>query len=175
MGGSSAINYMLYVRGNRLDYDGWEQDGNPGWGYENVLHYFKKSEDNRNPYLAATDYHNTGGYLTVQEAPWRTPLATAFIEGGVEMGFENRDINGQFQTGFMIPQGTVRRGSRCSTSKAFLRPIRKRRNLHIAMHAHVTKLMIDAETKSVYGVMFKRHGKMWIVKARKEVVLSGMA
>ena len=71
---------MLYVRGNRHDYDHWEQDGNPGWGYEEALHYFKKSEDNRNPYLAATKYHQSGGYLTVQEAPWRTPLATAFVE-----------------------------------------------------------------------------------------------
>lgn len=71
-----------------------------------------QSEDNRNPYLAATPYHGTGGYLTVQESPWRTPLATAFVEAGVEMGYENRDGNGEFQTGFMIPQGTIRRGSR---------------------------------------------------------------
>ena len=173
MGGSSTLNYMLYVRGNRRDYDNWEAEGNPGWGYDTVLHYFKKSEDNRNPYLAATKYHGVGGYLTVQEPPWRTPLATAFIEAGVEMGFENRDANGEFQTGFMLPQGTIRRGSRCSTSKAFLRPIRRRKNLHIAMHAHVTKLMIDPKTKAVYGVKFRRHGKMWVVKARKEVILSG--
>jgi choline dehydrogenase-like flavoprotein len=66
MGGSSVLNYMLYVRGNRLDYDIWERDGNPGWGYRDVLHYFKKSEDNRNPYLANTYYHGAGGYLTVQ-------------------------------------------------------------------------------------------------------------
>jgi len=172
LGGSSVLNYMLYVRGNKLDYDHWEQDGNPGWGYENVLHYFKKSEDNRNPYLAATKYHRSGGYLTVQEAPWRTPLATAFVEAGVEMGFENRDANGEFQTGFMIPQGTIRRGSRCSTSKAFLRPIRHRKNLHIAMHAFVTKILIDPVTKIAYGVRFKRNGHMFTIKARKEVILS---
>ena len=71
LGGSSVLNYMLYVRGNKLDYDHWEQAGNPGWGYKHALHYFKKSEDNRNPYLAATPYHSSGGYLTVQEAPWR--------------------------------------------------------------------------------------------------------
>lgn len=172
LGGSSVLNYMLYVRGNKLDYDHWEQDGNPGWGYEDVLHYFKKSEDNRNPYLAATKYHRSGGYLTVQEAPWRTPLATAFVEAGVEMGFENRDANGEFQTGFMIPQGTIRRGSRCSTSKAFLRPIRHRKNLHIAMHAFVTKILIDPVTKIAYGVRFKRNGHMFTIKARKEVILS---
>ena len=66
MGGSSVLNYMLYVRGNKKDYDTWEADGNPGWGYKEVLHYFKKSEDNRNPYLANTYYHSAGGFLTVQ-------------------------------------------------------------------------------------------------------------
>jgi len=137
LGGSSVLNYMLYVRGNRHDYDSWRDLGNSGWGYDDVLYYFKKSEDNRNPYLARTPYHSAGGYLTVEEAPWRTPLATAFIQAGVEMGYENRDINGEYQTGFMLAQGTTRRGARCSTSKAFLRPARLRKNLDIAMHAQV--------------------------------------
>jgi choline dehydrogenase-like flavoprotein len=78
---------MLYVRGNKKDYDIWESLGNPGWGPEEALYYFKKSEDNRNPYLARTPYHSTGGYLTVQEAPWHTPLAAAFVQAGVEMGY----------------------------------------------------------------------------------------
>ena len=172
IGGSSVLNYMLYVRGNKKDYDTWEADGNYGWGFEDVLHYFKKSEDNRNPYLAATRYHGTGGYLTVQESPWRTPLATAFVEAGVEMGYDNNDGNGAKQTGFMIPQGTIRRGSRCSTAKAFLRPIRNRKNLHIALHAYVTKVLIDPATRRAYGVRFKRDGKIWTVHARKEVILS---
>ena len=87
IGGSSVLNYMLYVRGNKKDYDIWESLGNPGWGSEDALYYFKKSEDNRNPYLARTPYHSTGGYLTVQEAPWHTPLAAAFVQAGVEMGY----------------------------------------------------------------------------------------
>lgn len=86
LGGSSVLNYMLYVRGNRRDYDSWEQMGNYGWGFKDVLPYFIKSEDNRNPYLAESPYHGVGGYLTVQEAPYKTPLATAFVEGGVELG-----------------------------------------------------------------------------------------
>jgi choline dehydrogenase-like flavoprotein len=73
---------------------------NPGWSYDDVLPYFIKSEDNRNPYIAAnTKYHGTGGYQTVQEPPFTTPLATAFIEAGVELGYENRDCNGEKQTG----------------------------------------------------------------------------
>jgi len=181
MGGSSTLNYMIYVRGNKHDYDGWEALGNPGWGYKDALYYFKKSEDNRNPYLANTEYHSSGGYLTVQEPPWRTPLATAYVEGGVEMGFENRDINGQYQTGFMLMQGTIRRGSRCSTSKAFLRPIRRRRNLHIAMHAQATRILIapnggyEGSKPRAYGVRFKRDGKMYHVRARKEVIVSSGA
>ncbi|XP_018018516.1 glucose dehydrogenase [FAD, quinone] [Hyalella azteca] len=173
LGGSSVLNYMLYVRGNRRDYDEWERQGNPGWDFDSILHYFKKSEDNRNPYIAQnTHYHGTGGYLTIQESPWRTPLANAFVEAGVEMGYSNRDYNSAYQTGFMIPQGTIRRGSRCSTSKAFLRPARGRKNLHIATNAFVTKILIDPGTKRAYGVKLIRNRRVVVVTARKEVILS---
>lgn len=195
MGGSSVLNYMLYVRGNRRDYDSWEQMGNYGWGYDDVLSYFIKSEDNRNPYLAESPYHGVGGYLTIQEAPYRTPLAIAFIEGGIELGtstntfllkshldqtkllfkslgYENRDGNGAYQTGFMIAQATIRRGSRCSTSKAFLRPVRMRPNLHISMNSHVLQILINPVTHQAYGVKFERKGKIYIVHATKEVVVS---
>lgn len=175
LGGSSVLNYMLYVRGNRHDYDHWESLGNPGWGYDTVLHYFKKSEDNRNPYLTPNPYHGKGGYLTVQESPWHTPLVAAFVEAGTELGYENRDINGQIQEGFMIAQGTIRRGSRCSTAKAFLRPIRLRRNLHIAMHSHVTKIVIDPTTNQANGVEFFRNGKRHRIAASKEVIMSAGA
>ncbi|XP_076222089.1 glucose dehydrogenase [FAD, quinone] isoform X2 [Nomia melanderi] len=173
IGGSSVLNYMLYLRGNKKDYDTWEQQGNPGWGSRDVLYYFKKSEDNQNPYLTRTPYHGTGGYLTVQEAPWHTPLAAAFVQAGQEMGYENRDINGEKHTGFMIAQGTIRRGSRCSTAKAFLRPARLRKNLHVAMHAHATKILIDHKSKRTYGVEFVRDEKVFRIRARKEVVVSG--
>ncbi|XP_055610059.1 glucose dehydrogenase [FAD, quinone] [Uranotaenia lowii] len=172
LGGSSVLNYMIYVRGNKHDFDQWESFGNPGWGYDDVLQYFIKSEDNRNPYLARNPYHGTGGLLTVQEAPWHTPLVAAFVEAGTEIGYENRDINGAQQTGFMIAQGTIRRGSRCSTAKAFLRPIRLRKNLHIAMNSHVTKLLIDPGTKKAVGVEFFRQGKRHFVKAKREIIMS---
>lgn len=99
LGGTSSLNYMLYVRGNRRDFDQWAALGNTGWSYEEVLPYFTKSEDNQNPYLAGTRYHGKGGYLTVGEAAFKTPLASAFIEGGIEMGYEHRDGNGEYQTG----------------------------------------------------------------------------
>ncbi|XP_015180321.1 PREDICTED: glucose dehydrogenase [FAD, quinone] [Polistes dominula] len=175
LGGSSVLNYMLYVRGNRHDYDYWESLGNPGWGYETALYYFKKSEDNRNPYLQNNPYHSTGGYLTVQESPWITPLGVAFAQAGVEQGYNLRDINGEFQTGFMIPQGTIRRGSRCSTAKAFLRPIRLRKNFHTAMNSHVTKIIINPFTMRAMGVEFVRNGRKQYIRARKEVILSAGA
>lgn len=174
LGGSSVLNAMVYVRGNKRDYDAWESQGNPGWGYENVLKYFKKSEDNRNPYLSNGKYHEAGGYLTVQEPPWRTPLALAFIKAGTEMGYEHRDINGEKQTGFMLTQATMRRGTRCSTSKAFLRPVRLRKNLDVVMHSQVTKLLID-KFKRVYGIEFLRKGKQHTVYVKKEVILSAGA
>ncbi|KAK1137820.1 hypothetical protein K0M31_002314 [Melipona bicolor] len=175
LGGSSVLNYMLYVRGNKRDYDAWEKLGNPGWSYEDVLPYFKKSEDNKNSDYTETRYHSTGGYLTVQEAPYHTPLANAFVEAGQEMGYEARDINGEHQTGFMVAQGTIRHGSRCSTAKAFLRPAKSRKNLHIALEAHVTKILIDPSSKRAYGVEFVRDGETLRVLAKKEVIVSAGA
>lgn len=172
LGGSSVLNYMLYLRGNKKDYDSWAAMGNPGWSYKDVLYYFKKSEDNTNPYLVQTPYHSAGGYLTVGEAPYHTPLAAAFVEAGVEMGYENRDINGEKQTGFMIAQGTTRHGRRCSTSKAFLRPAKLRPNLHIAMNCHVTRVMIDPVTKIAFGVEFIRDMKTHYIRAKKEIIVS---
>ncbi|KAG8332563.1 hypothetical protein J6590_020069 [Homalodisca vitripennis] len=176
IGGSSVLNTMLYVRGNRRDYDNWAAMGNEGWSYDEVLPYFMKSEDQRNPYLARnTKYHATGGYLTVQDSPWNTPLGIAFLQAGEEMGYEIRDINGEQQTGYALYQFTMRRGYRCSTAKAFLNPIRLRRNLHVALWTHVTKILIDPTTKRAYGVEFVREGIKKRVLARREVILSAGA
>lgn len=172
LGGSSVLNAMVYIRGNKRDYDYWESLGNIGWSYKDVLPYFTKSEDNRNPYLAATPYHGHGGLLTVQEAPWRTPLSLTFVKAGKELGYEHRDLNGEEQTGFMLTQSTMRRGARCSTSKAFLRPIRLRKNLHIAKFAQATKVLIDPNSKRAFGIEFIKDNKRQMVFAKKEVIMS---
>ncbi|KAH8411365.1 hypothetical protein KR215_002837 [Drosophila sulfurigaster] len=175
LGGSSVLNAMVYVRGSKNDYNKWAELGNPGWDYPNMLKYFLKSEDVRNPYLASTNYHETGGYLTVQESPWRTPLSIAFLQAGMEMGYENRDINGAKQTGFMLTQSTIRRGSRCSTGKAFIRPVRLRKNLDVLLHAEATRVLIDPKTKRAMGVEYIKNGRTQVVQARNEVVLSAGA
>ncbi|KAJ4430046.1 hypothetical protein ANN_22254 [Periplaneta americana] len=172
MGGTSVINYMVYTRGNRRDYDLWEELGNKGWGYENILQYFLKSEDIGIPELKNSPYHASGGYLNVQEAPWRTPLATAFLDAGREMGHPVRDPSAESQLGFSYAQATIRNGTRCSASKAFLRPIRYRPNLHIGKQAQVTKVLINPKTNRAFGVEFVKNRQTHIVKARKEVILS---
>ncbi|KAL9878214.1 glucose dehydrogenase [FAD, quinone] [Glossina fuscipes fuscipes] len=174
LGGSSVLNAMVYVRGSKNDYNNWESQGNPGWGYEDVLKYFLKSEDVRNPYLAKTPYHGTGGYLTVQESPWRTPLSIAFLQAGLEMGYENRDINGEVQTGFMITQSTIRRGSRCSTGKAFIRPVRLRKNLHVLLNAQATRIIVN-KSKRVTGVEYVKNGHRNIIFVKREVICSAGA
>ncbi|XP_001602085.1 glucose dehydrogenase [FAD, quinone] [Nasonia vitripennis] len=176
IGGSSVLNTMLYIRGNRRDFDQWESFGNPGWGYDDILHYFKKSEDQRNPYLARDQkYHGTGGYLTIQDAPYNTPLGVAFLQAGEEMGYEILDINGAQQTGFALFQYTMRRATRCSTAKAFVRPISLRPNFHLSLWSHATRVLIDPATKRAYGVEFIRDGVKQVVYARKEVILAAGA
>ncbi|KAJ2942839.1 hypothetical protein O0L34_g15028 [Tuta absoluta] len=172
LGGSSVLNTMLYIRGNRRDFDQWESFGNPGWGYDDVLPYFKKSQDQRNPYLANNKYHSTGGYLTVQDAPYNTPIGAAFIQAGEEMGYDVLDVNGEKQTGYAWYQFTMRRGTRCSVAKAFLRPVRLRQNLHVSLFSHVTKVLIDKDTKRAYGIEFMRNGQKSVVYAKMEVILS---
>ncbi|RWS32018.1 Glucose dehydrogenase-like protein 2 [Leptotrombidium deliense] len=137
LGGCSSLNYMLYVRGNRKDYEIWERLGNPGWGYDDLFYYFIKSEDNRDPDVLKNGYHGSGGYLTVSTTHYTTPIAGAFLEAAKLFGYPNNDINGASQTGFVVPQGTIRRGARCSTSKAFLRDIRGR-GLQFLVDAPVT-------------------------------------
>ncbi|XP_076396211.1 glucose dehydrogenase [FAD, quinone] [Megachile rotundata] len=175
LGGSSVLNTMLYIRGNRRDFDQWESFGNPGWGYKDVLPYFIKSEDQRNPYLAHNKYHGVGGYLTVQDSPYNTPLGVAFLQAGEEMGYDILDVNGEQQTGFGFFQYTMRRGTRCSAAKAFIRPIQLRPNFHLSLWSHVTRVLIDPRTRRAYGVEFIREGRKEVVYARKEVILSAGA
>lgn len=174
LGGSSSINFMLYVRGNRHDYDNWRDLGNTGWSYEDVLPYFLKSEDNQNTDLLKTNYHSSGGLLTIDDLPWHTSFTDIFLESGKELGYESLlDYNGKKQIGFAIPQGTIRNRSRCSTSKAFLHPARERRNLDISMNSLATKIHIDPITKKTFAIEFIRDGKIYIVKCKKEIIISG--
>ncbi|CAG2104016.1 unnamed protein product [Medioppia subpectinata] len=171
LGGSSVLNYMLYIRGNSRDYDGWAKNGAYGWSWDEVLPYFIKSEDNRDPSIAYNGYHGVGGHLTVSSPPDASPIATAFPEAGKHLGYPNIDLNGPTNAGFAIPQGTIRRGARCSTSKAFLQSARDRPNLHVVTFAYVTKIIFN-EFKRAQAVQFDRFSLTHVVYAKKEVILS---
>jgi choline dehydrogenase-like flavoprotein len=156
LGGSSVLNAMIYIRGNAKDYDRWAALGNDGWSYREVLPYFKKSEDMRIDEYVGSPYHGTGGPLTIEQFAYASPISKAFVAAGREMGYEDQDLNGERQAGFMLTQGTLREGLRCSTAKAFLRPAASRTNLHISMHSHVEKIIINQNTRRAEGVVFKK-------------------
>ncbi|KZC09316.1 Glucose dehydrogenase [acceptor] [Dufourea novaeangliae] len=169
LGGSSVLNVMLHVRGNRKDYDHWEQLGNPGWDYKSVLPYFKKSEDIRIEELKNSPYHNTGGHLTVEHFRYRTPITNYLIKAGQDMGYDIVDINGPTQTGFTFSQATIRNGLRCSTAKAFLRSASKRTNLHVSVLSTAEKIL------TAHGVQFRVGSKLHKVNANREIILSAGA
>ena len=175
LGGSSSINGMIFTRGNRADYDEWERLGNTGWGYEDVLPFFKRSQDQQDPVLAQnTRYHATGGPLPNARAAYQTPLAGAFQEAAAQLGFRSDiDVNGASQFGFSRMQTSTKRGRRFSTAKAFLKPIKDRTNLDIVPLSVVEKILITNNVAK--AVRFKRLGKVYHVKCRREVILSAGA
>ncbi|KOC71134.1 Glucose dehydrogenase [acceptor] [Habropoda laboriosa] len=177
LGGSSVLNAMLYVRGNKKDYDSWEKMGNPGWSYEKVLPYFKKSENMTIEKYQDSPYHSTGGPLTIEHFKYYSSVTQTLIKAGTEMGYDIVDVNGATQTGFTLSHGTLRDGLRCSTAKAFLRTAGKRKNLHISTLSMAEKILIreDGNSKTAYGVQFRKGSKRRIVKASREVILSAGA
>ncbi|XP_038122031.1 glucose dehydrogenase [FAD, quinone] isoform X1 [Culex quinquefasciatus] len=179
IGGSGGINVMVYIRGNRRDYDQWEQLGNTGWGWANVLEYFKKSENNVDPKVADASggrFHGKGGYLTVDSFNTNNELTDLMLAGAKEAGYsEELDMNGETHIGFNRLQGTIVNGTRCSPAKAFLASIKDRPNLHVIKHATATQLLFNPD-KTVSGVKFLLNEKDELqAKVRKEIVVSGGA
>lgn len=171
LGGSSAINGHLYVRGQPRDYDIWAQLGNRGWSYDDVLPYFKRSESR----LGGDPGHRgTDGPLHVSDPYERHPLCEAFIEAAEEQGLpRNPDYNGPQQEGVAYYQRTIRNGRRWSAAHAFLRPAMRRANLTVVTGAVVTGLTVDGKT--VTGVSYRHHGQPRLAEARDEVILSAGA
>ncbi|MDF1670260.1 MAG: GMC family oxidoreductase N-terminal domain-containing protein [Roseovarius sp.] len=165
LGGSSSINGLLYVRGQRQDYDQWAQAGNAGWGYDDVLPYFKRSESHE---LGESEYHGGSGGLSVSLIRAKSAIAEAFVDAAVEMGVPRSvDHNAEDQEGAGYFQQTAHKGLRCSSAKAFLRPVKNRQNLKIITKAHVRRLEFDPEdAKRVTGVEFdvdrkRRSIRLW--------------
>lgn len=174
LGGSSAINAMLYTRGNSKDYDKWSDAGNDGWCYNDVLPYFKKSQD---AHLKHFDrkYHSQGGPLQVEDQQYSTYLSEAFVGASKEKGLKEVDVNGKEQIGVSRPTLSSKHGKRQSSSAAFLEPAQLRKNLVVKPFSLVTKILISPHTKEATGVKYLHDGKLHVAKAGKEVVLSAGA
>jgi choline dehydrogenase len=171
LGGSSSINAMIYIRGNRADYDHWRDLGNEGWGYDEVLPYFKKAE---NQERGASAYHGVGGPLNVMDRRYTNPLSLAFIEAGAELGYpHNNDFNGATQEGFGNYQVTQKQGRRHSASVGYLHPALSRPNLTVETQALATKILFEG-TRAV-GVAYLKDGTQQEARVKKEVILSGGA
>jgi choline dehydrogenase len=167
LGGSSSINGLLYVRGQHEDYDRWRQHGNVGWGYDDVLPYFKKAEDQQR---GADEFHGTGGPLPVSDTRHPDPLSDAFIAAAVETGLPfNPDFNGATQEGVGLFQTTTRRGRRASTAVAYLRPALKQGRLRVETSALAQRVLFEG--RRAVGVAYKQHGATHVVRARREVLV----
>ncbi|XP_075155448.1 glucose dehydrogenase [FAD, quinone] [Haematobia irritans] len=177
LGGCSTINAMMYVRGNRRDYDHWAELGNIGWNYDNVLHYFRKLEDMRVAGFENDSYHSYGGPISVENYRFPSPLLDIFLTAAKEMNMLNpyRDFNGPSQTGFAAPHGSLRNGLRCSANKGYIRRTWKRPNLDILLKTFVEQIVIDPMTNEAKGVIFEWLGIKHQVMASREVILSAGA
>jgi choline dehydrogenase len=171
LGGSSSINGLLYIRGQHEDYDRWRQHGNHGWGFDDVLPYFKKAEDQ---VRGADDFHGTGGPLPVSDLGHPDPLSGAFITAAAETGLPvNRDFNGASQEGAGFFQTTTRHGRRASAAVAYLGSARGRNNLRIETSALALRIVFDGRRAA--AIEYRRAGALKTARARKEILISGGA
>lgn len=168
LGGSSAINGLIYIRGQREDYDRWRALGNVGWSYDDVLPYFIRSEHNER---GAGPFHGGDGPLRVSSIPQRHVLIDAFIDGAASLGIpRNNDFNGATQEGAGYFQLTTYRGWRCSAATAYLKPARRRSNLRIETGAQATQLLLEGRRAT--GVSYRQNGRDTQAHCTREVLLA---
>jgi choline dehydrogenase len=171
LGGSSSINAMVYIRGNRADYDGWRDSGCTGWGFDDLLPYFIRAEDNER---GASELHGAGGPLAVSEGRSRNSMMDAFVEAGGQAGLpRNEDFNGTEQEGVGYYQLTQRDGKRWSTAVAYLHPAMERPNLTVETHIQIERVVFDG--LRAVGVEGQRLGEAVRFDAAREVILAGGA
>ena len=171
LGGSSSINGLIYIRGQAQDFDHWRQLGNAGWSAEEVLPYFRKSEDNER---GANEWHGAGGPLGVSDLRDRHPIAEAYVEAAQQCGYpSNVDFNGAAQEGAGFYQTTTRRGVRSSTAVAYLAPVRDRNNLKVVSEALATRILFDGRRAT--GVEYDVGGATCIAIANAEVIVASGA
>jgi len=167
IGGSSSINGMVYVRGSAADFDRWDETGATGWAYADVLPYFKRQE---NSHGGQEGWRGTNGPLHVQRGPARNPLVNAFVEAGRQAGFETTaDYNSEKQEGFGLMEQTIHKGRRWSAANAYLKPALKRDNVDL-LRCFARRIVI--ENGRAVGVEIERGGRIEVVRANREVIVS---
>ncbi|XP_064468423.1 glucose dehydrogenase [FAD, quinone]-like isoform X2 [Ornithodoros turicata] len=171
LGGSSVINSMLWVRGNKYDFDTWVSCGAEGWSYDNMLEYYKKIENFTIEKYMDRKYHDDCGEIPVTNSTAESKITDALLKSCAELGYPENDYNGQNHTGCTRFQTDIFKGRRVSASKAFIRKIVKTRpNLHITLHSLATKILFDG--KKAVGVQFEKNNVTKNITATKEVILS---
>ena len=171
LGGSSSINGLVYVRGNKLDYDTWAQMGNTGWSYDDVLPFFKKMENYQGE---VSELRGTDGPLKVSEVTDRNPIYNGLFKAAEEIKIPvNKDYNGDSQEGIGYTQTTIYKGERMSAEVAYLRPIKTRKNLSIITNSLVTKLLFEG--KKCIGLEVKNKNNLTKYTSSKEIILCGGA
>ncbi|HUK61444.1 MAG TPA: GMC family oxidoreductase N-terminal domain-containing protein [Stellaceae bacterium] len=170
-GGSSAVNGMVYMRGHRRDYDGWAAAGNPGWSYDDVLPVFRRLEHHE---AGEDEFHGQGGELNVAKLRWLSPLTQAFLAGAEETQYpRSADFNGARQDGFGAHEVTQKNGKRWSAARAFLDPVRQRKNLTVVHAALALRVRLDG--KRAVGVTVRVDGAERALSARRETIIAGGA
>ncbi|XP_041971820.1 glucose dehydrogenase [FAD, quinone]-like [Aricia agestis] len=173
VGGSSVVNYMIYTRGMKEDWDRIAADGNYGWSYDDVIPYYMKSERaSLRGRKNTSTWHGKDGELNVEYPPFRSRLAKTFLDATKVLGHRRVDYNTADGFGFDYIQATMNDGRRTSAGKAFLHSKKKRKNLHVLTMTRVTKILIDPYTKTAVGVSFQHNKRVYDVYAAKEVILS---
>jgi choline dehydrogenase len=172
LGGSSAINAMVYIRGQAADFDEWHALGNPGWAWSDVLPYFKKAEHNA---AGGSAWRGTGGPLHVEDVSRSLhPLCEVYLRAGEELGVpRNADFNGASQEGVGLYQITTRNGLRMSAARAYLRPAQRRANLRVEAQSHATRILFDGSRAA--GIEYVQHGVRKTARAAREIILSAGA
>lgn len=174
MGGSSVLNYMIYTRGDRKDYDNWSRLGCKGWSYDEILPYFKKLENFSVPEYYDPKIHGKDGPVHIEISKHISDIGREILKVGNKYGLKDIDYGGHHQIGLSKIQLTTRNGIRCSSNRAYLHPIRDRKNLHVSKYSQVVKILIDSK-KRAYGVEFIKDNIFRTAKASKEVILSAGA
>ncbi|MBP8190227.1 MAG: GMC family oxidoreductase N-terminal domain-containing protein [Acidovorax sp.] len=172
LGGGTSINMLMYMRGNPLDYDGWAQEGNPGWGWHDVLPYFKKSENNQTFNGDADPYHGNRGPVWVEELRTDNPYHATMRQACEEAGWPyNPDLNGATQEGFRPTQVMMKRGERHHAGQAYILPhLGQRPNLQLQCESPVTRILFEGQRAVGVEVIHQGHKRQ--IRARKEVIVS---